>query len=106
MSTGSSSRAAGRPGGGAAGPRALPGVGRNLREHNSVSLAKLANTPTMSAELGPFKLARHMLNYMFFHLGLLTTPAVQVMAAFRTDPDLADPDIILSMLPVAVSFND
>ena len=86
--------------------RDLPGVGRNLREHNSVSLAKLVNIPTMSAELGPFKLARHMLNYMFFHRGLLTTPAVQVMAAFRTDPDLADPDIILSMLPVAVSFND
>src|SRR3546814_9831717 len=28
------------------------------------------------------------------------------MAAFRTDPALADPDIILSMLPVAVTFND
>ena len=84
----------------------LPGVGQNLREHNSVSLAKLVSIPTMSAELGPLKLVRHMLNYMFFHRGLLTTPAVQVMAAFRTDPALADPDIILSMLPVAVTFND
>src|SRR3546814_7758327 len=43
---------------------------------------------------------------MLFHRGLPTTPAVQVMAAFRTDPALADPDIILSMLPVAVTFND
>ncbi|MBB5705104.1 GMC family oxidoreductase N-terminal domain-containing protein [Sphingopyxis panaciterrulae] len=84
----------------------LPGVGQNLREHNSVSLAKFVNIPTMSAELGPLKLVRHMLDYMLFHRGLLTTPAVQVMAAFRTDPALADPDIILSMLPVAVTFND
>jgi choline dehydrogenase len=84
----------------------LPGVGRNLREHNSISIAKFVKIPTMSAQLGPFSLARHMLNYMLFHRGLLTTPAVQVMAAFRTDPDLTDPDIILSMLPVAVSFND
>ncbi|HMO74610.1 MAG TPA: GMC family oxidoreductase N-terminal domain-containing protein [Sphingopyxis sp.] len=84
----------------------LPGVGQNLREHNTVSLAKFVNIPTMSAELRPLKLARHMLNYMLFRRGVLTTPAVQVMAAFRTDPALADPDIILSMLPVAVTFND
>src|SRR3546814_12995006 len=84
----------------------LPGVEQNLREHNSVSLAKFVNIPTMSAELGPLKLVRHMLDYMLFHRGLPTTPAVQVMAAFRTDPALADPDIILSMLPVAVTFND
>lgn len=86
--------------------RVLPGVGQNLREHNSISIAKFVNIPTMSAELGAFHLARHMLKYMLFHRGLLTTPAVQVMAAFRTDPALADPDIILSMLPVAVTFND
>ncbi|MEZ5709752.1 MAG: GMC family oxidoreductase N-terminal domain-containing protein [Blastomonas sp.] len=84
----------------------LPGVGQNLREHNSVSIAKYVSVPTMSAELGPVKLMRHMLHYMLFHRGLLTTPAVQVMAAFRTDPDIPDPDIILSMLPVAVTFND
>ncbi len=83
----------------------LPGVGQNLREHNSVSLAKFVSIPTMSAQLGPFHLVRHMLNYLLFKRGMLTTPAVQVMAAFRTEPDLPDPDIILSMLPVAVNFN-
>lgn len=84
----------------------LPGVGQNLREHNSISIAKLVSIPTMSAQLGPFRLVRHLLNYLLFKRGMLTTPAVQVMAAFRTDPDLPDPDIILSMLPVAVNFND
>lgn len=84
----------------------LPGVGQNLREHNSISLAKLVNIPTMSARLGPFRMIGHLLNYLLRRKGLLTTPAVQVMASFRTQPDLPDPDIILSMLPVAVSFND
>ena len=83
----------------------LPGVGQNLREHNSVSIAKFVSIPTMSAQLGPLHLVRHMLNYLLFKRGMLTTPAVQVMAAFRTEPDLPDPDIILSMLPVGVNFN-
>jgi choline dehydrogenase len=86
--------------------RDLPGVGQNLREHNTVSLAKLVSIPTLGAQLGPMRMVRHVLNYALFKRGLLTTPAVQVMASFRTDPDLPDPDIILSMLPVAVTFND
>ena len=84
----------------------LPGVGQNLREHNSIGLSKLVNIPTMSAKLGPLRLIGHLLVYLLFRKGLLTTPAVQVMAAIRTEPDLPDPDIILSMLPVAVTFND
>ncbi|WP_206066283.1 GMC family oxidoreductase N-terminal domain-containing protein [Novosphingobium sp. ERN07] len=84
----------------------LPGVGENLREHNSVALAKLVNIPTLSAQLGPLGIARGLIQYLVAGKGIMTTPAVQVMAAFRTDPDLADPDIILSMLPVAVNFND
>lgn len=84
----------------------LPGVGQNLREHNTVSLAKFVNVPTIGAQLGPMKLVGHLARYLLFRKGLLTTPAVQVMAAFRTERDLTDPDIILSMLPVAVTFND
>lgn len=84
----------------------LPGVGQNLREHNSIGLAKLVSIPTMSAKLGPIRMIGHVMNFLLRRKGLLTTPAVQVMAAFRTDPELPDPDIILSMLPVAVVFND
>lgn len=82
-----------------------PGVGQNLREHNTISIAKLVNIPTMSAQLGPMRLVGHLLNYLVAGKGLLTTPAVQVMAAFKTSEELTDPDIILSMLPVAVAFN-
>ena len=84
----------------------LPGVGQNLREHNGIVLAKMVNIPTMSASLGPLKMIGHLIRYLLFRKGLLTTPAVQVMAALRTEPDLPDPDIILAMLPVSVTFND
>jgi choline dehydrogenase len=82
----------------------LPGVGGNLCEHPTISISKLVDIPTISSQLGPLKLAGHLLRYLFFRSGMLTTPAVQVMAAFKTDPSLKDPDILLSMLPVAVSF--
>ncbi|MDP3908548.1 GMC family oxidoreductase [Novosphingobium sp.] len=84
----------------------LPGVGQNLREHNTISVAQLVSIPTMSAQLGPLRMIGHLFNYLVRSKGLLTTPAVQVMAALKSDPDLVDPDLILSMLPVAVTFND
>ena len=84
----------------------LPGVGQNLREHNTISVAKFVSIPTLSAQLGPFRMVGHLFNYLLRRKGLLTTPAVQVMAAMKSDPDLTDPDLILSMLPVAATFND
>ncbi|MDB5583877.1 MAG: dependent oxidoreductase family protein [Bradyrhizobium sp.] len=84
----------------------LPGVGQNLREHNTIAISKLVDVPTMSSQLGPLRLVGHMLRYLLFRRGILTTPAVQVMAGLKTDPLLTDPDIILSMLPVAVKFDD
>jgi choline dehydrogenase len=84
----------------------LPGVGQNLREHNTISVAQLVSIPTLSAQLGPLRMVGHLFNYLFRRKGLLTTPAVQVMAALKSEPDLADPDLILSMLPVAVNFDN
>jgi len=83
----------------------LPGVGQNLREHNTISVAKLVSIPTMSAQLGPFRMVGHLLDYLLRSKGLLTTPAVQVMAALKSEPEIPDPDLILSMLPVAVNFD-
>lgn len=85
--------------------RDLPGVGRNLREHPTISIAKLVDIPTINSQLGPFRLAGHMLRYLLLRDGPLTTPAVQAMAGIKTDPGLADPDILLSFIPVAFSYN-
>jgi len=83
----------------------LPGVGENLREHCTVPISKLVSIETLSRHLTPVRLAGQMLRYLFLRKGVLTTPAVQVMAALKTDASLAEPDIILSMLPVAVTFD-
>lgn len=63
----------------------LQGVGRNLCEHNSISISKLVNIKTLSSQLGPVGLARNLFRYLVFKKGIMTTPAVQVMAAFKTD---------------------
>jgi choline dehydrogenase len=58
----------------------LPGVGQNLREHNSISLAKLVNIPTLSSQLNPLGLVTNLLKYIFRRRGIMTTTAVQFMA--------------------------
>lgn len=83
----------------------LPGVGENLREHCTISISKLVSIETLSKQLSPLRLTGQVLRYLFRREGILTTPAVQVMAGLKTDPTLVEPDIILSMLPVAVAFN-
>src|SRR3546814_14353362 len=44
----------------------LPGLGQNLREHNSASLATFVNIPTLTADLGPLKVLCHFLVYILF----------------------------------------
>jgi choline dehydrogenase len=83
----------------------LPGVGENLREHCTIAISKFVGIDTLSRHLTPLGLAGAMLRYLFQRQGILTTPAVQVMAGLKTRPELAEPDVILSMLPVAVTFN-
>lgn len=83
----------------------LAGVGENLREHCTISISKLVRIDTLSKRLTPIRLAGEMLRYLVQRKGILTTPAVQVMAGLKTNSELLEPDIILSMLPVAVSFN-
>jgi choline dehydrogenase len=86
--------------------RDLPGVGQNLREHPTIAIAKYVDIPTINSQLGPLQLLGHMLRYLLLRNGPLTTPAVQAMAGIKTDPALADPDILLSFIPVAFSYND
>jgi choline dehydrogenase len=85
--------------------RDLPGVGQNLREHCSTSIAKLVDIPTLGIQLGPARMAGHMLRYLLTRSGQLTTPAVQMMAGIKTDPGLPDPDILLSFVPVVFQVN-
>jgi choline dehydrogenase len=52
--------------------------------------------PTYNMRMTPVRLAIEMVKYVVFKKGLMTMIPVEAMAYFRSDPDLAFPDIKLS----------
>ncbi|MGF6384894.1 choline dehydrogenase [Paraburkholderia atlantica] len=82
----------------------LPGVGRNVQEHCGVSQSRLTDVPTYNTMVGPLRLAGHLLKYATVKRGILTSIAVHAMAYARSAPELTEPDIAMSFLPLAIGF--
>jgi len=82
----------------------LPGVGRNVQEHCGVSQSRLVDMPTYNTMVGPLRLAGHLLKYATVRKGILTSIAVHAMAYARSTPELHEPDIAMSFLPLAIGF--
>jgi choline dehydrogenase len=82
-----------------------PNVGRNLQEHAGISISKLVDIPTYNTQAGPISGPLAALNYIFRKRGPLSSAAVQVMGATRSDPSLAEPDFHLNILPLAIDFS-
>lgn len=80
-------------------------VGRNLKEHSTVSISRKVNVPTYNSQLGPFHLVGHALRFLLQRKGPLVTPAVQAMALARTQTDLEEPDVQLNFVPVNYSLD-
>jgi choline dehydrogenase len=79
-------------------------VGRNVQEHVSVGLSKLVDQPTYNSPMSALHMARHMIDYLLFKRGPLTSPAVHAMAYAKSAPALEEPDICFSFLPLALDF--
>jgi choline dehydrogenase len=79
-------------------------VGERVQDHAMATLSKLVNVPTYNSPLGPLRMARYAFDYMLFKRGPMTSPAVQAMGYFKTRPDLSEPDICLSFVPLAVDL--
>jgi len=79
-------------------------VGRNLQEHSGASVSKLVDMPTYNSPAGVFTLGRNLLRWLLTRRGPMASAAVQVMGAAKSTPDLADPDISVSFLPLAIGF--
>ena len=77
-----------------------PEVGRNLQEHASFASSRFVNVPTYNAMQGPLQLAGHLMDYLLFRRGVMTTTPVHAMAFLRSDPGLAHPDIKLQLGPI------
>lgn len=82
----------------------LPGVGHNVQEHCGVSQSRLINIPSYNTMVSPLQLVGHMARYLFGKKGILTSIAVHAMAYSRSEPSLAEPDICMSFLPLAIAF--
>jgi choline dehydrogenase len=81
-----------------------PEVGKNLQEHASFSYSRLVDIPTYNTMMDRFSLAKHLINYLLFRRGVMTTSPVQAIAFARSSPDLEKPDIKFSMGPIITDY--
>lgn len=79
----------------------LPGVGRNLQEHNGSGLRRYVDAETYNSAIRPLSLARHFANYLFNRRGPLTSISVHAMAWAKSRPGVPSPDLIYSFLPIS-----
>lgn len=79
----------------------LPGVGRNLQEHMTVSQAKYVNQPTLNSKTGPLDMLGYALRFFWNRKGPFGAPAVQAMGLARTRDDLERPDVQLHFMPLS-----
>lgn len=83
----------------------LPGVGGNLQEHVGSGAAARLNISTYNMQTGPLSMLGHIARFVLFRRGPLTSTAVQALAYFKTTPELAEPDILFSFIPLAIDYN-
>jgi len=79
----------------------LPGVGKNLQEHNGSGLRRYVSAETYNSAIRPLALARHFANWTFRRRGPLASISVHAMAWAKSRPDLPSPDLIYSFLPIS-----
>lgn len=75
----------------------LPGVGRNLQDHQLIGVEFECREPV---GLHKADNLRNILNFMLFHKGPLTSNVAEAGAFIRTRPDLRLPDVELVFAPV------
>lgn len=81
-----------------------PGVGRNVQEHCGVSQSRFVRVPTYNSRMKPWHLAAQMAQYLAARRGPFTSIAVQAMAYARSHAELAEPDLVISFLPLCIDF--
>ncbi|MBB4614273.1 GMC family oxidoreductase [Novosphingobium taihuense] len=79
-------------------------VGQNLQDHCGIGFSKLVDVATYNSPFGPFTIARNLARWMLTRKGPMASAAVQVMAGVRSSPDLDEPDICVSFLPLAIDL--
>ncbi|GAB7545134.1 GMC family oxidoreductase [Cupriavidus sp. 8B] len=82
----------------------LPGVGRNLRDHLSISLKQKITKPYSAlSSLGPLGMASSFAKYLLFRSGPAATNGLETWAHVKTQASLEYPDIQVYCLPLMFS---
>jgi choline dehydrogenase len=82
----------------------LPEVGRNLRDHVGAGVSKLVSVPTYNSPRGFRQYLAYGLQYLLTRRGPLASSVVQAMAYGRSEEGLAEPDFMLSFLPICIDY--
>jgi choline dehydrogenase len=81
---------------------ALPGVGRNLRDHYAIRVSALVKgAPSLNEKSRGLRLVGEVLRYAISRKGLLTTAPSHAGGYFKTRPGLATPDMQLYFAPAS-----
>ena len=79
----------------------LPGVGRNLHDHASITAHATCTAPISRADLlNPAIATREMLRSIFARKGFLAECSIQAVGMIRSTPDVAVPDIKFQFVPI------
>lgn len=76
----------------------LPGVGQNLQDHLLVPVCYTCRKPVSLAGAQRF---RHLLNYLLFKRGPLTSNVGEAAAFYKTSEDLPAPDLEMAFTPLS-----
>lgn len=84
----------------------LPGVGKNLHDHLFYGISALSKWKgTLNNINLPFNQFLHTLAWLFQRKGPLTTSPLEAVAFFKTDENLAQPDLQLHFAPAHLGNN-
>ncbi|MCK9285146.1 MAG: choline dehydrogenase [Rhodocyclaceae bacterium] len=84
---------------------ALPGVGRNLRDHIAVPVKQRMTKPlSLLSTLKPLAMAKALGQYMLFRSGPTAVGGLEAWAHLKSRPDLAYPDLQIYTVPLM--YND
>lgn len=82
----------------------LPGVGRNLRDHLSISLKQNITRPYSAlSSLRPLSMASAFAKYLLFKTGPAAANGLETWAHLKTRKDIAYPDVQVYCLPLMFS---
>ncbi len=85
----------------------LSGVGENLCDHLTLNVHQsLRGISTLYEETRPRAFARNFLTFLLQRRGILTHPASEVGALFKTAPDLDRPDAQIHFTPATGNYDE